>query len=171
MCNGLLFVYLQRLTSLKISEDVDWNEAFLVFLRKHNPQAHQIWPNMSLSGHVLAYFVVLHFIKEQKYEKNNYIESSAKIEVFVWEKWECNDKVEKKFIFFFYIFLLNAENFPILFKWNIIPLMNIFLTRSHSLDFINVILRNLKNFWKCHSFWDFHFKWYMYNDPTVCPHT
>ena len=59
----------------------------------------------------LVKFEVLHFIKEQKYEKNNYIESSAKIEVFVWEKWECNDKLKKSLSFSSTFFFLTLKIF------------------------------------------------------------
>ena len=42
---------------------------------------------------------------------------------------------------------LNFQNFQILFQWNMTQLLIVFLTRSHSLIFMNIVSRNLKSVW------------------------
>ena len=97
----------------------------------------------------LANFEVLHFI----WEKWLNIWGQLRL-TFLYRKNESHMTSRKKFIFHFIIFLLFSENFQIICKWNVILLLIIFLKRSHSLIFINIVSRNLKKFLKCYSFWD-----------------
>ena len=103
VCSGLLFVSSQSSTSFNISEDVDWNDAILVFL--YNTQHLKV-------GLKHLFLIVLSHL---------------------WGVVLSYMTSRKNVIFYSFIFCLHFENFQILFQWNIIPALIVFPRKSHSL--------------------------------------
>ena len=134
-----------------MSEDVDWDCVILVFLWKHDPQKLKIGQKcIFLATFNQSSGVPFQWIA--KISENNYIFWDIWDWRFLCEKNESYMISKKKIICFFFIFLLHFENFQLFFKWNITPLLIIFLMKSHSLIFIHIVSRNFKKFLKCNSF-------------------